>query len=72
MNIKIPNEIIEKIEKRVEESEFKSVEEYILYVLKEVVNEEEIEEQEKENEEEWSEEDEEKVKSRLRSLGYLE
>lgn len=69
MKIKIPSHLVEKINRRMEGSDFDSVEEYVKYVLEEVVSEDE---EEYEEEEEWSEEDEEKVKSRLRSLGYLE
>lgn len=68
MKIKIPGDLVEKINRRMEGSDFDSVEEYVNYVLEEVVSEDE----EEYEEEEWSEEDEEKVKSRLRSLGYLE
>lgn len=62
MNIEIKNEIYEKIKKRIEKSEFSSVEEYVNFVLEEVV---------KENEGEITEEEEEQIKERLRSLGYL-
>jgi Arc/MetJ-type ribon-helix-helix transcriptional regulator len=62
MNIEIKNEIYEKIKKRIEKSEFSSVEEYVNFVLEEVI---------KENEGEITEEEEEQIKERLRSLGYL-
>ena len=54
------------VKRRVEESggEFKSVEDYVEFVLKEVVKEE--------NEEEtYTPEEEEEIKRRLKSLGYL-
>lgn len=67
--INIPEELYVKIQKRVEESkEFDSVDEYVKYVLEQVV--EKIEE--KKEEKAYSKEDEEKVKERLRSLGYLD
>lgn len=65
--IRIPKRLIEKIEKRVKETEFKSVDEYAAFVLEEVVK--ETEEEEAEN---YSEEDEKKVKERLKALGYID
>ena len=65
--VKIPKEIYERIEKRIEETEFKSVDEYVTYVLKEV-----LASLEEEEEEVFTEEEEEKVKERLRALGYLD
>ncbi len=66
VSIKIPKKIYEEIKKRVELSnEFNSVEEYINFVLSELLKEEEEEEYE------LSEEEEEKIKERLRGLGYL-
>ncbi len=63
--IKIPKEIIRKIEERIQDTEFESVDEYAAFVLEEVI---------KDDEEEvvFSEEDEQKVKERLRALGYLD
>lgn len=66
--IRIPRRLIEEIEERIKQTEFGSVEEYATFVLEEVVRdvgEEEIEEV-------FSEEDEQKVKERLRALGYLD
>jgi len=63
--VKIPKRLIEAIEERVVETEFESVEDYVTFVLEEIlgdVDEEEV----------FSEEDEAKVKERLRALGYLE
>jgi len=66
VTVKIPKEIYEKIEERIKDTEFKSVDEYVTYVLKEVLASLE------EDEEVFSEEEEEKVKERLRALGYLD
>jgi len=66
-SVKIPKDIIEKIKERIQETEFRSVEEYITFVLQEVIKEEDDE-----PEEVFSEEDEKKVKERLRALGYLD
>jgi len=65
--IKIPKEIYDKISDRIKDTDFSSVDEYIKYVLQEVLSDDESE-----DEEVLSEEDEEKVKERLRSLGYLD
>ena len=64
--IKVPKRLIEAIEERVGETEFESIEEYVTFVLEEILRDEE------ETEEIFSEEDEAKVKERLRALGYLE
>ena len=64
--IKVAKEIIKKIEERIIDTEFKSVDEYVTFVLEEVIKDEE------EPEEVFSEEDEKKVKERLRALGYLD
>ncbi len=64
--IKVPKDIIRKIEERIKDTEFKSVEEYVTFVLEEVIRDEE------EPEEVFSEEDEKTVKERLRALGYLD
>ena len=63
----ISRRLYEKIKARVEASngEFKNVEEYVEFVLQEVVKEEE------EPEQVYSPEEEEEIKRRLRSLGYL-
>lgn len=63
--IKIPKEIIKKIEEHIKDTEFKSVEEYVSFVLEEVTKDEE------EPEEVYSEKDEKIVKERLKALGYL-
>ncbi len=64
--IYIPKRLYDEIKKRVEESlgEFKSVEEYIEFVLNEIVKEEE-------ETEAYTPEEEEEIKKRLKSLGYL-
>ena len=59
--ISIPASLYRKLEERVKETEFDSVSSYVTHVLQELVSEEEP----------YSKEDEEKVKERLRALGYL-
>ena len=71
MKIEIPEELIKKLQKRVDATdEFDSVEAYISYIIKQVV--ERLETEGKEEKSAFSEADEEKVKDRLRSLGYLD
>ncbi len=65
--VKIPDDVYEKIEERLKETEFESVDEYVTFVLREV-----LASLEEEEEQVFSEEEEEKVKERLRALGYLD
>jgi len=64
--IEIPRRLYEQIKKHVEESggEFKSVEEFVVFVLEEVLREEEAGSV-------FTPEEEEEIKRRLRALGYL-
>ena len=66
VNVPIPKSLYKKIEEEIKDSDFESVEEYVTFVLREVLSEEE------EEEEVFSKEEEEQVKERLRSLGYLD
>lgn len=67
VKVEIPDKIYVEIERRVKESrEFESVEKYINFVLEEVLRDEGEPEAQTP-----SKEDEEKVKERLRGLGYL-
>lgn len=72
MKVDIPKDVEEKLQKRVDSTdEFDSVQAYVEYILKQVV--ERLEEENSGDEQPaFSEEDEEKVKERLRSLGYLD
>lgn len=65
VSIKISKEIYDAVLRKVNESggEFKSVEDFVEFVLGEVLREE--------AEEVYTPEEEEEVKKRLRSLGYL-
>ena len=62
----IPTSLFEKIKERIKGTDFSSVSGYVTYVLKEVLSEEE------EEKEVFSKEDEEKIKARLKALGYIE
>ncbi len=66
--VSIPTPLVEKIKKRIEGTGFTSVSSYVTYVLREVI----ANMDEDEDEEVFSKEDEEKVKERLRALGYLD
>lgn len=65
--VSIPTPLFKKIEERIKGTGFTSVSSYVTYVLREVVSEEE-----EEKGEPFSKEDEERVKERLRALGYLD
>jgi len=65
--ISIPMPLAEKIKKRIEGTGFTSLSSYVTYVLREVLSGTEEEEGEA-----FTKEDEERVKERLRALGYLD
>lgn len=62
VNIEIPEKLYEKIEKIAEQSEFETVEEYVKFILEELTE---------EDEGGMSEDDEEKIKEKLKDLGYF-
>lgn len=66
VSIEIRKDLYEKIKEEIEKSEgeFKSVEEYVEFVLEELLREEE-------EEQVYTEEEEEEIKRRLRALGYI-
>lgn len=66
--VSIPVQLYEKIKQRIEGTEFSSVSDYVTYVLREVL----VSLEEGEEEEVFTKEEEEKVKERLRALGYLD
>ena len=65
--VNISKELVDEIQRRVDESggEFKTVEEFIEFVLTEVLREEEPEQV-------YTAEEEEEIKDRLRRLGYIQ
>ena len=65
--ISIPMPLAEKIKKRIQGTGFTSLSSYVTYVLREVIS-----GLEEESEDAFSKEDEERVKDRLRALGYLD
>jgi Arc/MetJ-type ribon-helix-helix transcriptional regulator len=64
--VSIPKPLAEKIKRRIEGTGFRSVSEYVIYVLREVLA--SLEEEERV---EFTEEEEEEIKRRLRALGYM-
>ena len=72
--VNIKKEILQKLEKRVKETgSFKNVGEYINYILEQVVEKLEKEKRNAGKEKPvFSKKDEQKVKERLRGLGYLD
>ena len=67
--ISIPTPLAEKIKKRIKGTGFTSLSSYVTYVLRQVLSSIEAEEREKQA---FSKEEEEKVKQRLRDLGYID
>jgi len=64
--VSIPTPLFKKVEERIKGTGFTSVSSYVTYVLREIVAEEE------EVEQPFTKEDEERVKARLRALGYID
>jgi Arc/MetJ-type ribon-helix-helix transcriptional regulator len=65
--VSIPTQLFQNVEERIKDTGFTSVSSYVTYVLREIVAEEE-----EEPEEPFTKEDEERVKARLRALGYID
>ncbi|MCW4055472.1 MAG: CopG family transcriptional regulator [Candidatus Bathyarchaeota archaeon] len=64
--VSIPTPLFKKIKERIKSTGFTSVSSYVAYVLREIITEEENEE------DPFSEDDKERVKERLRALGYID
>ena len=69
--ILLPAELYSRVEQRVKVTGFGSVDKYVIFVLEEILKEEEGAFSEEE-EGAFSEEEEQEVKKRLRALGYLD
>ncbi|MFX1239731.1 MAG: CopG family transcriptional regulator [Promethearchaeota archaeon] len=67
--VSIPKPLAEKIKERMRGTGFASVSSYVTYVLRQVLS--SIEEEER-SKQAFSKEEEEKVKQRLRDLGYID
>ena len=66
VKISIPKTLYEKLVKEAEDTGFKDIREFIIYVLEQLIETSDFEG------EVMSKEDEEKVKERLRALGYID
>jgi hypothetical protein len=69
--IEIPEQLYSKLAQIIEGSDFKTVEEFAIYVLNDLTTTQLPPKEERIANEELSEEEIEKIKSRLRNLGYL-
>ena len=67
--VSIPKPLAEKIKERMKGTGFSSVSSYVTYVLRQVLS--SIEEEER-SKQAFTKEEEEKVKQRLRDLGYID
>jgi len=67
--VSIPKPLAEKIKERMKGTGFASVSSYVTYVLRQVIS--SIEEEER-SKQAFTKEEEEKVKQRLRDLGYID
>lgn len=67
--VSIPKPLAKKIKERMKGTGFSSVSSYVTYVLRQVIS--SIEEEER-TKQAFSKEEEEKVKQRLRDLGYID
>jgi mRNA-degrading endonuclease RelE of RelBE toxin-antitoxin system len=70
IKISIRKTLAIKLKKRLKETEFKTLSEYVNFILEEVMA--SLEEQEEEEDSGYSAEEEEKVKQRLKDLGYID
>ncbi|MFW9867191.1 MAG: CopG family transcriptional regulator [Candidatus Thorarchaeota archaeon] len=67
--VSIPKPLAEKIKERMKGTGFASVSSYVTYILRQVIS--SIEEEER-SKQAFTKEEEEKVKQRLRDLGYID
>ena len=67
--VSIPKPLAEKVRERMKGTGFSSVSSYVTYVLRQVLS--SIEEEER-SKQAFTKEEEEKVKQRLRDLGYID
>lgn len=71
--VNIPDDLKQELEKIASQSdEFSSVEDYITYVLKQIVDKKKATTDQAEQDQAYSKEDEDKIKERLQNLGYLD
>ena len=70
IKIAIKKPLAKKLHRRLKETEFKTLTEYVNFILEEVIA--SLEEQESEEDSGYTPEEEEKVKQRLKDLGYID
>ena len=70
VTVSISKNLADKLKERAKNKGFDSLSKYITYILRQVST--NIEAEEKSKKKEFTEKDEEKVKQKLRSMGYLE
>ena len=70
IKISIKKPLAKKLHRRLKETEFKTLTEYVNFILEEVIA--SLEEQESEEDSGYTPEEEEKVKQRLKDLGYID
>ena len=71
VQVSIPASLGERVKKRLASSDFKTMDEYVGYVLDQVLTELEGAQQETKQSEVFSKEDQASVEQRLRDLGYM-
>jgi hypothetical protein len=69
--VHVSKSLIDRIQKRLSQTDFKTVDEYISYVLDNVLKELEESQAPQKGEKVFSKEEEEGVEERLRNLGYM-
>ena len=69
ITISLPEEIVEKLENKIKETDFDSISDYLTYIIKQVLEKNEGLVDKKEFS--YSKEEEQAVRSRLKELGYL-
>jgi len=69
LSIVIPDDISEDLKKRAKTKGFKSLSDYVNYILRQVLAKIKLDEKQKKNP--TTEEDDEEVKQKLKDLGYL-
>jgi Arc/MetJ-type ribon-helix-helix transcriptional regulator len=69
-DVKIPGTLFKRIEKRLPNTDFKSVSDYVAYLVREVLD--NIEKEERKDKKDFTPEEEKEIESRLRNLGYID
>lgn len=70
INLSIPEDLRKKLEIKIKETNFKSIQDYILYILKQIVSEKKMEISSS-REQVYTKEEEDNIKKNLEDLGYL-